>query len=190
MSKTIKNLAHAFVGENLARNRYEVYAKVAAKEGYREIADIFMETSANEFQHAKVLFKMLSELGADLDAVDVPASVPLVYGTTLENLQAAINGETEEYEVMYPEAAKDAEEEGHTLYATKLRLIGDVEEHHKERYQKLADYIKEDKFFNRDEEVTWVCKKCGFVFKGEKPPEKCPICEHPQSYFKREEDQW
>ena len=88
------------------------------------------------------------------------------------------------------EAAKDAEEEGHTLYATKLRLIGDVEEHHKERYQKLADYIKEDKFFNRDEEVTWVCKKCGFVFKGEKPPEKCPICEHPQSYFKREEDQW
>lgn len=190
MSKTIENLGKAFVTENLARNRYEIYSKIAAKEGYQEIADIFMETSGNEYMHAKVLFKMLKELGSDLDALEVPATIPMTCGTTIDNLKESIAGEHDEGEILYPKFADEAEEEGYPLIAAKLRNIGLVEDHHEKRYKTVLALIEENKFFNRDEEVTWVCKKCGFVYKGEKPPEKCPVCEHPQAYFKREEDLW
>ena len=186
--KTIKNLGVAFVTENLARNRYQIYSKVASKEGYEEIADIFMETARNEFFHAKVLFKLLMELCPDQEALEVPATIPIKYSTTEENLKTAIAGEHEEGEVIYPEFADIAEEEGLPLVAAKLRNIGLVEDHHEARYKALLNLLEEDKFFNRDEEVTWVCKKCGFVYKGEKPPEKCPICEHPQAFFERQED--
>jgi len=188
MVKTLENLAKAFVGESQARNRYTMYSKIASKEGYEEIADIFLTTAGNEYQHAKVLFKMIQELKGDVDALEIDTGVCLDYGTTEENLASAAAGEHEEADDMYPTFAAVAEEEGLTEIAAKLRNIGLVEEHHEARYRDLLAYVKEGKFFNRDEEVTWVCRKCGFVYKGEKPPEKCPICEHPTAYFERSVD--
>lgn len=190
MSKTLENLAASFVTETLAKNRYEIYAKVAQKEGYQEISDIFTETSRNEFFHAKALFKMIKELAPEVDEIETPASFPLTYGTTIENLKQSIAGEHEEGEVIYPEQANTAEEEGYPEIAARLRNIGLVEDHHEKRYKAVLELLEDGKFFERDEAVTWVCTKCGFVYKGEVPPAKCPICGHPQGYFKREEDLW
>ena len=183
MVKTLENLSKAFVGESQARNRYTMYSKIAKKEGYEKIAEIFLITADNEFQHAKVLFKMIQELKEDKECVDIPTTVGFTLGTTAENLLAAAEGENEEATQMYPEFADVAEEEGFPVIAARLRNIGLVEAHHEERYRKLLAMVEGKTFFNRDTEITWVCRKCGFVFKGEKPPEKCPICEHPSSYF-------
>ncbi len=183
MVKTLENLSKAFVGESQARNRYTMYSKIAKKEGYEKIAEIFLLTADNEFQHAKVLFKMIQELKEDADCIDIPTSVGFTYGTTAENLKAAAEGENEEATSMYPEFADIADEEGFPVIATRLRNIGLVEAHHEERYRKLLAMVEGDTFFNRSEEITWVCRKCGFVYKGEKPPEVCPICEHPAAYF-------
>ena len=183
MVKTLENLSKAFVGESQARNRYTMYSKIAKKEGYEKIAEIFLVTADNEYQHAKVLFKMIQELKGDTDCIDVPTTVAFTYGTTAENLLAAAEGENDEATSMYPEFADVAEEEGFTAIATRLRNIGLVESHHEARYRKLLAMVEGETFFNRDEEITWVCRKCGFVYKGEKPPEVCPICEHPSSYF-------
>ncbi|WP_455645836.1 rubrerythrin [Methanosphaera sp.] len=183
MVKTLENLAKAFVGESQARNRYTMYSKIAKKEGYEKIAEIFLLTADNEFQHAKVLFKMIQELKEDKDALNIDTGVCLDYGTTAENLASAAAGENEEATSMYPEFADVAEEEGLPVIAARLRNIGLVEAHHEARYKKLLAMVEGKTFFNRDQEITWVCRKCGFVFKGEKPPEKCPICEHPASYF-------
>lgn len=183
MVKTLENLSKAFVGESQARNRYTMYSKIAKKEGYEKIAEIFLLTAENEYQHAKVLFKMIQELKEDVDCIDIETSVPFTYGTTADNLKAAAEGENEEATSMYPGFADVAEEEDLPIIAARLRNIGLVEAHHEARYRKLLAMVEGKTFFNRDEEITWVCRKCGFVFKGEKPPEKCPICEHPSSYF-------
>ena len=190
MVKTLENLSKAFVGESQARNRYTMYSKIAKKEGFEKIAEIFLITADNEFQHAKVLFKMIQELKEDVDCIDVPTSVGFTYGTTAENLLAAAEGENEEATSMYPEFADVADEEGFPIIAARLRNIGKVEAHHEARYRQLLAMVEGDTFFNRDEEVTWVCRKCGFIFKGEKPPEKCPICEHPSSYFELSIDEF
>ena len=190
MSKTLENLAASFVTETLAKNRYEIYAKVAKKEGYLEISDIFTETSRNEFYHAKALFKMMKELAPEMDQIETPATIPLTYGSTVENLKTAIAGEHEEGQTLYPEQANTADEEGYPEIAARLRNIGLIEDHHEKRYQAVLDLLEDGKFFNRDEPVTWVCRNCGFVYEGEVPPTKCPICEHPQSYFEREPDLW
>ena len=126
---------------------------------------------------------MIQELKEDVDCIDIPTSVGFTYGTTAENLLAAAEGENEEATSMYPEFADVAEEEGFDVIACRLRNIGKVESHHEARYRQLLAMVEGETFFNRDEEVTWVCRKCGFVYKGEKPPEVCPICEHPSSYF-------
>jgi rubrerythrin len=189
MVKTLENLTKAFVGESQARNRYTMYSKIAKKEGFEKIAEIFLLTAENEFQHAKVLFGMIQELKEE-DEITIDTGAPLVLGDTAENLKAAAAGENFETNTMYPEFADTADEEGLPEVATRLRNIGAVEAHHEARYNQILELVETGKFFNRDEEVTWVCRKCGFIFKGEKPPETCPICGHPASYFEVSVDEF
>jgi rubrerythrin len=189
MEQTLKNLCKAFIGESQARNRYTYYAKIAQKEGYEQIGEIFLVTADQEKAHAKRLFEHIQELKEklgnkkELDEIKVESSTPTTYKTTIENLTAAINGENYEHTIMYPEFAKIAEKEGLPLIAARFRSIAKAEEHHEERYKKLLEQLKKNTFFKKSKKVWWVCRECGYVFFGEKPPEKCPACEHPKSYF-------
>lgn len=187
MGKTIQNLIKAFIGESQARNRYTFYSKVAKKQGYEQIAGIFTETAEQEKVHAKRLFEHIQELkkqsGEDFSEIKVEAAAPTVYGNTVENLKAAIAGEHYENTEMYPEFAKVAEEEGLTDIAKRLRAIAKAEEHHEERYKKLLGQVEAGTAFKKDKEVAWVCRECGYVHIGKEPPEKCPACDHPQSYY-------
>lgn len=181
--KTLENLTKAFIGESQARNRYTFYAKIAKKEGYEQIAEIFMITAENEKQHAKRLFEHIQELKEGADEIKVEAEATLTYGDTLKNLKAAAKGENWEYTEMYPEFAKIAEEEGLSMIAARLRAIAKAEEHHEERYKKLIKEIEGDTIFKKEEETEWVCRECGYIHKGKNPPEKCPSCDHPKAFF-------
>ena len=187
MKKTLENLTKAFIGESQARNRYTFYAKIAKKEGYEQISEIFLLTADNEREHAKWLFRMLNDLKSqgseNLDEMEVLADVSMILGTTAENLKAAIAGEHHEYDSMYPEFAKIAEEEGLKDVAFRLRMIGAAEVHHEERFKKLLAVVEQGTVFKKEEPVEWVCRKCGFVQKGKTPPEKCPCCDHSTSYY-------
>ncbi|KYH39121.1 MAG: rubrerythrin [Candidatus Hecatellales archaeon B24] len=187
MGETIKNLVKAFIGESQARNRYTFYAKAAKQEGYEQIAEIFLITAENEKEHASTLFKLINELkkqsGGSLDEISVEAAAPTVFGTTAENLKAAIAGENYEYTKMYPEFAEVAEKEGYPEIAKRLRAIAKAEEHHEERYRKLLKEVEAGTVFKKEKEVWWVCRECGYVHYGKEPPEKCPSCDHPRSYF-------
>ena len=184
MQKTIQNLTKAFIGESQARNRYTFYAKVAKKEGYEQIASIFLETAEQEKTHAKRLFELIQELNKDgLGEIKVEASAPTVYGNTAENLKASIAGENYEHTEMYPEFAKIAEQEGLTDIAKRLRAIASAEEHHEERYKKLLSQVEAKTVFKKDKETVWVCRECGYVHMGNEAPEKCPACDHPQAYY-------
>lgn len=188
MEETIKNLTMAFIGESQARNRYTIYSKIAKKEGYEQIADIFMETADQEREHAKWLFRLINELkkksGENIMSIEVPAEAPTTLGNTIENLKAAIAGENYEHEKMYPEFAETAEKEGFPEIAERLRAIAIAENHHEERYQKLLENLENGTIFKKTEEKEWVCKKCGYVHRGNEPPEACPSCNHPKAYFK------
>ena len=193
MEKTIVNLAKAFVGESQARNRYTIYAKIAKKEGYEQIASVFLETADQEREHAKWLFRMINDLkkeGISEPEISFEAGVPTVMGDTKENLQAAIDGENYEYTNMYPEFAQIAEEEGLSNIATRLRAIGEAEAHHEERYKKLLANLENDEVFAKKEEVEWVCRKCGYVHKGTEAPVVCPSCSHKQAYFQRKNENY
>lgn len=181
MSKTIENLAKAFIGESQARNRYTFYAKVAQKEGYEQLSEVFLLTADNEREHAKWLLRLINQLGGS--DIKVEAEVPNTLGTTVENLKAAIEGENHEQSEMYPEFAATAEEEGHPEIASRLRAIAVSEKHHEERYQKFLQEIEASTLFKKNEKVEWRCRKCGFVHYGEEAPEECPSCDHPQNYF-------
>ncbi len=187
MEKTIKNLAKAFIGESQARNRYTFYAKAAQKEGFEQIAEIFLSTAENEKEHAKWLFELLNDLkkkgGEEFSEVGVEAVAPVTLGSTLENLKAAIEGENYECTQMYPEFAVAAEKEGLRKIAKRLAAIAVAEKHHRERYKKLLKEVERNTIFKKDKKVYWVCRKCGYVYKGEEPPEKCPSCDHPKNYF-------
>lgn len=187
MNETIQNLSKALIGESLARNRYTFYSKIAQKEGYQQIADIFLITADNEREHAKWLLRMINRLkkniDEDLDELTVDGVVPTTLGDTIENLKAAIAGEHYETETMYPEFAKIAEKEGFYDTATRLRAIGSVEEHHEKRYKKLLNELENNTVFKKKGKVNWVCKKCGYVHEGETPPDVCPGCSHPSNYF-------
>lgn len=187
MNNTIQNLTKAFIGESMARNRYTFYAKVAQKECFEQIADIFLLTAENEREHAKWLLKLINELkkkeGETLEEIKVEASAPTVLGNTKENLNAAISGEHYEYTEMYPEFAKIAEKEGFTEIANRLKAIASAEKHHEERYKKLLAEVEGNTVFNKKEKVYWVCRKCGYVHEGTEPPCECPSCSHPSSYF-------
>lgn len=179
--ETIKNLVKAFIGESQARNRYTFYAKIARKEGYEQIAEIFLITADNEKEHAKRLFEHIQDLKKE-EEIKVEAEAPLTYGKTAENLKAAIKGENYEHTEMYPEFAKIAEKEGHPKIAARMRAIAVAEKHHEERYNKLLKEVERG-FFKKKEEVEWVCRECGYVHTGKEPPSKCPSCDHEKSFY-------
>lgn len=187
MKATFENLTKAFIGESQARNRYTFYAKIAKKEGYEQIAEIFRITAENEKEHASALFKFIRDLrekqGEKAGEITVDAAAPLILGTTADNLRAAISGETYEYTKMYPEFADVAEKEGFKQIAARLHAIGLAEAHHAERYQKLLKEVEAGTIFKKDKEVQWVCRECGYVHTGKEPPELCPSCHHSKSYF-------
>ena len=187
MVETIKNLVKAFIGESQARNRYTFYAKIAKNEGYEQIAGIFLETAENEKEHASNLFKLINELrkrtGENVSEISVEVSAPLTLGSTIENLKAAIAGENHEHTRMYPEFAEVAEKEGYPEIARRLRAIAKAEEHHEERFRKLLKEVEAGTVFRKEREVWWVCRECGYIHYGKEPPEKCPSCDHPRSYF-------
>jgi len=178
-SKTEKNLLIAFAGESQARNKYTYFASIAKKEGYEQIAAIFLETADNEKEHAKRLFKFLE--GGE---VEITAKFPAGgLGNTLENLKHAAEGENYENTIMYPEFAKTAEEEGYREITAVLRAIAKAEVQHEKRYKKLIENIEKNMVFKKDEKVVWKCRNCGWTYEGKNPPDKCPACDHPQSYF-------
>ena len=165
-TQTEKNLMEAFAGESQARNKYTYFASVAKKQGFEQIAAIFLKTAENEKEHAKLWFKELSGIG-----------------DTAENLAAAAEGENFEWTDMYDGFAKTAEEEGFPELAARFRLVGEIERHHEERYRALADNLKNSRVFAREEQQVWQCRNCGYTYIGKSAPLKCPVCAHPQSYF-------
>ena len=178
-TKTEQNLLKAFAGESQARTRYTFFASVAKKEGYEQIAGLFMETAEQEKEHAKRFFKFLE--GGDLE---ITATYPAgKIGTTAENLLAAAMGEKEEWDELYPEFAKVAEEEGFPAVAAAFKNIAKVEAEHERRYLKLLSRITDGDFFHRDGKIWWQCRNCGFIVEAEDAPKACPACLHPQSYF-------
>jgi rubrerythrin len=177
-TQTEKNLLKGFAGESQARNRYTFFAKQAAKEGYEQIAALFLETAENEGQHAKVYFKHLEG-----GLVEITATYPAgKIGATAENLLAAAEGENEEWTDLYPAFGDVAESEGFKEVAKSFRQIAKVEEKHEARYRKLLDNVEKDLVFARPEPVKWICRKCGYVHEGPKALKVCPACMHPQAY--------
>lgn len=178
-TKTEQNLLKAFAGESQARTRYTFFASVAKKEGYEQIAGLFMETAEQEKEHAKRFFKFLE--GGDLE---ITATYPAgKIGTTQENLLAAARGENEEWDVLYPAFAAVADEEGFPAVAAAFRNISKVEAEHERRYLKLLSRLTDGDFFHRDGKIWWQCRNCGFIVEAEDAPKACPACLHPQSYF-------
>jgi Rubrerythrin len=172
-TKTEQNLRTAFSGESEARNKYTYFASVAKKEGYEQIAAIFLKTAENEKEHAKLWFKELKGIG-----------------NTLDNLESAARGENYEWTDMYAEFAKMAEEEGFHDLAKKFRLVAAIEKHHEERYRALIQNIEMAKVFEKSEVKVWECRNCGHIMVGTKAPEVCPTCNHPQSYFEIHEENY
>ena len=165
-TQTEKNLEAAFAGESQARNKYTYFASVAKKQGFEQIANLFLKTADNEKEHAKMWFKELNGIG-DTD----------------ENLLAAAEGENYEWTDMYEDFAKTAEEEGFTELAHKFRLVAAIEKHHEERYRALLRNVETAEVFKRSEIKVWECRNCGHIVVGKEAPEVCPVCNHPQSYF-------
>ena len=167
-SKTEKNLQAAFAGESQARNKYTYFASKAKKEGYEQIAALFLETAENEKEHAKLWFKYLE--GGEIKSTE-------------ENLKAAAEGENYEWTDMYAEFAKVAEEEGFKEIAAKFRMVGAIEKHHEERYKALLSKVKDGVVYIGDQLCVWKCRNCGHIVIGPKAPLVCPVCNHPQSFF-------
>ncbi|KXB02743.1 rubrerythrin [candidate division MSBL1 archaeon SCGC-AAA261F19] len=178
-TETEKNLLAAFAGESQARTRYTYFASKAKKEGYEQISAIFSETAENEKEHAKVFFKY-----PEGGEVEIQAKYPAgVIGNAKENLLAAAEGEKLEWGTLYPDFADVAEREGFPEIANSFREIAEVESYHERRYRKLLDNLEEGRVFKRDNVVKWKCRNCGYVYEGTEPPEECPACKHPQSYY-------
>jgi rubrerythrin len=185
-TQTEKNLLTAFSGESQARNRYTYFASQAKKEGYVQMADIFIETADQEKEHAKRLFKFLE--GGE---VEIAAAFPAgVIGTTVENLKAGAAGEHYEYTEMYPGFAKTAREEGFDAIAAVFEAIAVAEKQHEKRYLDLAANIEAGRVFKRDEKNTWRCRNCGYLHEGNEAPEACPACAHAQAHFELLGENW
>ena len=165
-TQTEKNLMEAFSGESQARNKYTYFASVAKKQGFEQIAALFLKTADNEKEHAKMWFKELEGIG-----------------DTAENLKAAAEGENYEWTDMYEGFAKTAEEEGFVELAARFRLVAAVEKHHEERYRALLKNVETLSVFETSDVKVWECRNCGHIIVGTKAPEVCPTCNHPQSYF-------
>ncbi|MBF0122262.1 MAG: rubrerythrin family protein [Candidatus Omnitrophica bacterium] len=178
-TQTEKNLLKAFAGESQARNRYNMFAGAAREEGFDQIAAIFDETAHNEKHHAQIFFSFLEG-----GVVEIQASYPAgKVGLTLENLEAAADGEHEEFVDLYPAFADVAEKEGFVKIAGQFRMIAKIEKEHEERYRKLADNVKSGKVFAKDQEVEWVCRECGHIHVGKQAPAACAACQNPRSVF-------
>ena len=185
-TQTEKNLLTAFAGESQARNRYTYYASKAKKEGYVQISDIFAETADQEKEHAKRLFKLLE--GGE---VEISGAFPAgTIDPTVENLKAAAAGENYEHTEMYPGFAKVAEEEGFSDIAAVFLAIAVAEKQHEKRYLDLAANIDAGRVFNRETPVVWRCRNCGYLHEGNKAPETCPACDHPQAHFELLGENW
>lgn len=167
-SKTYQNLQAAFAGESQAYVKYTIFASKAKKDGYVQIANIFEETAHNEFMHAKQWFKYLE--GGDIQGTE-------------ENLKAAAAGENYEWTTMYKEFAETAREEGFTEIAAKMEMVGKIEKHHDERYNRILERVQAGTVFKRDAKKAWICLECGNIVYGEQPPKICPVCNHPEAYF-------
>lgn len=178
-TQTEQNLLKAFAGESQAKNRYTFFAKQARKDGYEQIADFFEETAMQEEQHAKIFFRFLEG-----GMVTITAAYPAgVIAQTADNLDAAAAGEHEEWTELYPHFAEVAKEEGFSKVATAFKLIATIEAEHEKRFLKLAENLKTNKVFQRDDKVLWVCRKCGYIHYGTKALNNCPACDHPMAYF-------
>jgi len=185
-TQTLQNLMKAFAGESQARNRYTYFASVAAKEGYKQIEAIFLETADNEKEHAKMFYKaMVNDLkAAEPQVISFEAAYPVAYGTTEQNLRAAAAGEREEWTSLYSGFEQVAKDEGFDDVAHIFHEISEVEEYHEKRYVKLADNVRDGMVFKRPEPVLWHCRNCGYVTEArEEAPEVCPSCRHPRAYF-------
>lgn len=172
-TQTEKNLLAAFAGESQARNKYTYFASKAKKEGYEQIAELFLKTADNEKEHAKLWFK-------ELDGI----------GDTIENLKTAADGENYEWTDMYDEFAKVADLEGFHELAEKFRGVALIEKHHEERYRALLNNVETKKVFEKSEVKVWECRNCGHIVVGTKAPEVCPVCNHPQAYFELSADNY
>lgn len=172
-TKTELNLQAAFAGESQARNKYTYFASKAKKDGFEQIAALFLKTADNEKEHAKMWFKELNGIG-----------------NTAENLSAAADGENCEWTDMYEEFAKTAEEEGFTELAAKFRAVGAIEKHHEERYRALLKNVETSQVFEKSTVKVWECRNCGHIVVGTKAPDVCPVCNHPQSYFEISEENY
>lgn len=177
-SKTLENLVNAFVGESQARNRYTFYAKQAKKEGYEKISAIFLETADNEKQHAKEFYKHIPS-----NKYTPTGSYPFFLGNTYENLLAAAEGEREEWEYLYKQSAQTAKEEGFDEIALLFERIVDIEKRHAHRFSTIAYQLKENNFYQKDEETQWMCRKCGHTQICKTAPKECVVCKHSQGYF-------
>lgn len=183
---TEQNLLKAFAGESQARSRYTFFASVAKKEGYEQIAGVFMETAEQEKEHAKRFFKFLE--GGDCT---INASYPAGrIGTTPENLMAAAQGEHEEWDVLYADFARAAESEGFAEVAEVFRQVSVVEAEHERRYLKLLSRLTDGNFFIRENEIWWQCRNCGYICKAREAPLKCPACAHPQAFFEPKKENY
>ena len=174
-SKTEQNLMAAFAGESQARNKYSYFASKAKKDGYEQIAAIFEETANNEKEHAKMWFKLLE--GGEIKS-------------TVDNLNAAADGENYEWTDMYSDFAKTAKEEGFNHIAFLFESVAEIEKHHEERFRKLLKNIDDKLVFSDDGDTIWICRNCGHVVVGKDAPKVCPVCAHPQSYFERKADNY
>lgn len=186
-TKTQVNLMKAFAGETQARTRYDYFASVANKEGYKQIEYIFSETANQEKEHAKRLFRFMEGPAEIQITAGFPAGPE---GNTRQNLLDAAAGEHHEYSSMYPEFAAIADEEGFPEIANVMRSIAVAEKFHEERYLGLAKNIEEGKVFKKDTEITWRCRNCGYVYKSAEAPQKCPACDHPQAHFEMLQINW
>ena len=179
-TKTEKNVLLSFAGESQARNRYSYFASQAKKDGYEQIAAIFLDTADNEKEHAKVFFKLL-EGGEPLEITG--AFPPGIIGDTKANLKEAADGEMFENTTLYPGFAGVAEGEGFSEIANTFRLISTVEKGHEKRYRMLLKNVEEGTVFKKNGKVFWRCRNCGYIHEGTEAPEECPACQHPRAYF-------
>ncbi len=177
-TKTEQILINAYAGESMARNRYTYFAEQAKDDGYEQIAEIFCSTADNEKEHAKLFYDFIGDTRGNVEA-----AYPFELGTTEENLKSAAEGEKEEWSVLYADGEKVAKEEGFDDIAETFHYVIEAEKHHEQRFLKLLENVKNDTVFEKEKEIKWMCRECGYVCTSKKAPAKCPNCHHPRAYF-------
>ena len=177
-SETLQCLINAFTGESLARNRYTIYAKIAKKEGYNQILEIYEETALNEKEHAKLFYKKIPN-----GLYKPNAQYPFFIGNTYENLISSAQGEHEEWETIYKNSSQIAKDEGFDEISKLFANIAEIEKRHAHRFREFSENLKNGTLFKKEEIHQWICTKCGHTHIGKEAPCKCPVCDHPQEYF-------